>query len=161
MHLHLDLTTPDAGSYTYPETIAAEAQAQPEVFTGWAFVFNYPEFCATPYECGGDDFNETVKAGVYNFSGTTNQLSQDSGGEIVMNAASDGFVRLTGDVTTGQEQRPDTPPGAPHLRAREPDGRRDPRRHRAARPDRPHDHQGRAVQPHRQSCLWLLVGGRL
>jgi len=122
VHLHLDLTTPDAGSYTYPETIAAEAQAQPEVFTGWAFVFNYPEFCATPYECGGDDFNETVKAGVYNFSGTTNQLSQDSGGEIVMNAASDGFVRLTGDVTTGQEQRPDTPPGAPTFALENPMG---------------------------------------
>jgi hypothetical protein len=111
VHLHLDLLTPKAGSYTYPETISENQQRQPEVFTGWAFVFNYPELCETPYECGANDFNETVKAGVYNFAGTTNSLSQAGGGEIVMNAATDGFVRLSGDILLGQEQRPDLPPG--------------------------------------------------
>jgi hypothetical protein len=111
VHLHLDLMTPKAGSYTYPETIARNEQRQPEVFTGWAFVFNYPELCATPYECGANDFNEAVKAGVYNFGGSTNQFSQVSGGEIVMNAATDGYVRIAGDILVGQKQRGDLPPG--------------------------------------------------
>ncbi|MGD8485965.1 MAG: hypothetical protein PVG27_06400 [Chloroflexota bacterium] len=110
VHLHLDLMTPKAGSYTYPETIKQKQQRQPEVFTGWAFVFNYPELCETPYECGANDFNENVKAGVYNFAGTTNSLSQESGGEIVLNHGTDGYVRLAGDILAGQEQRPDLPP---------------------------------------------------
>lgn len=111
VHLHLDLITPEAGSYTYPETIPEGKRFQPEVFTGWAFVFNYPELCETPYECGANDFNETVKAGVYNFGGTTNSLAQEGGGEIRLNPATDGFVRISGDILAGQEQRPDLPPG--------------------------------------------------
>ena len=59
VHLHLDLITPEAGGYTYPENIGEAQRQQPEVFTGWAFVFNYPELCETPYECGANDFNET------------------------------------------------------------------------------------------------------
>lgn len=110
IHLHLDLLTPEAGSYTYPETVPAEKQVQPEVFTGWAFVFNYPELCETPFECGANDFNESVKAGVYNFGGMTNSLSQQSGGEIVLNQGTDGFVRIGGDILAGQAQRPDLPP---------------------------------------------------
>ena len=112
VHLHLDLTTPEAGSYTYPEPIGKKMQQQPEVFTGWAFVFNYPELCATPYECGAGDFNDRVKGGVYNFGGTTNSLTQVSGDEIVMNQATDGYVRLTGDIAAGQVPRGDLPPGA-------------------------------------------------
>jgi hypothetical protein len=112
VHLHLDLQTPEAGSYTYPESIGEGQRQQPEIFTGWAFVFNYPELCDTPYECGANDFNETVKAGVYNFGGVTNSLSQSSGGDIVLNAATDGYVRLDGDIVVGQQQRPDLPPEA-------------------------------------------------
>jgi hypothetical protein len=111
VHLHLDLTTPKAGSYTYPETVKKKLQRQPEVFTGWAFVFNYPKLCETPYECGADDFNEAVKAGVYNFGGTTNSLTQVSGGKAVLNHGTDGFVRIGGDIDAGQEQRADLPPG--------------------------------------------------
>jgi hypothetical protein len=111
VHLHLDLQTPEAGSYTYPENIKKKHQKQPEVFTGWAFVFNYPELCETPYDCGANDFNESVKAGVYNFGGTTNSLVQHGGGDIVLNAGTDGFVRVTGDILSGQSQRPDLPPG--------------------------------------------------
>lgn len=111
VHLHLDLITPKAGAYTYPEDIGKKKQRQPEVFTGWAFVFNYPELCETPYECGANDFNETVKAGVYNFGGTTNSFSQTSGEDFVMNQATDGFVRLSGDIDSGQAQRGDLPPG--------------------------------------------------
>ena len=110
VHLHLDLTTPEAGAYTYPETIGPDAQAQPEVFTGWAFVFNYPENCETPYDCGANDFAGAAKGGVYNFGGVSNQFSQDSGGEIVLNGATDGFVRIYGDILAGQEQRSDLPP---------------------------------------------------
>lgn len=110
VHLHLDLTTPEAGSYTYPENIGPEAQAQPEVFTGWAFVFNYPEHCQTPYDCGAADFEGAAKGGVYNFGGVSNQLSQDGGGDIVLNGATDGFVRIKGDIMAGQPQRSDLPP---------------------------------------------------
>lgn len=110
VHLHLDLTTPAAGSYTYPENIGPEAQVQPEVFTGWAFVFNYPEHCETPYDCGANDFEGAAKGGVYNFGGVSNQFSQDSGGEIVLNGATDGYVRIVGDILAGQEQRSDLPP---------------------------------------------------
>lgn len=110
VRLHLDLVTPEAGSYTYPENIGAEAQAQPEVFTGWAFVFNYPENCETPYDCGANDFAGAAKGGVYNFGGVTNSLSQSGGGEIVLNTATDGFVRIAGDILVGQEQRSDLPP---------------------------------------------------
>jgi hypothetical protein len=109
--LSLRLDTPEAGSYVYPETIGTERQAQPEAFTGWAFVFNHPELCQTPYQCGPADFNEQVKAGVYNFAGTTNQLSQTSGGEIQLNALADGYVVLKGDVVSGQPQLP-MPPDA-------------------------------------------------
>jgi len=112
VHLHLDLLTPEAGDYTYPENVGATQQQQPEVFTGWAFVFNYPELCETPYECGANDFNDTVKAGVYNFGGMTNSLSQEGGGAMTLNGMTDGFVRIVGDILVGQEQRPDLPPEA-------------------------------------------------
>jgi hypothetical protein len=105
--ISLKLITPEAGSYTYPETIGKERQAQPEAFTGWAFIFNNPQFCETPFECGPADVGDPdVKFGVYNFAGTTNQLSQSSEGEIQLNAASDGYVVLTGDVLVGQQERP-------------------------------------------------------
>jgi hypothetical protein len=104
--ISLKLVTPEAASYTYPEGIEADRQAQPELFTGWAFIFNNPELCETPYECGMPDFNDQVKTGVYNFAGFTNQLTQSSGGDIELNAATDGYVVLTGDVMVGQPQLP-------------------------------------------------------
>lgn len=114
--IEVRLMTPEAGAYTYPETIPEERQAQPEIFTGWAFVFNYPENCVsfpgTAFPCGPEDFNDLARGGVYNFSGFMNSLSQSSGGEIVANAATDGYVVLNGDITVGQAQRPDLPPGA-------------------------------------------------
>lgn len=102
--IDLELMTPEAGSYTYPEGMKQKQKAQPEAFTGWAFVFNYPEFCATPYQCGPGDFNDQVKFGVYNFAGSTNQLMQSSGGDIQLNPATDGFVSLVGGIETGQPQ---------------------------------------------------------
>ena len=108
--IEMKLITPEAGSYTYPETVPGERQAQPEVFTGWVFVFNNPELCksnpGTEFPCGGQDFNDEVKAGAYNFSGTINQLRQISGGELQLNSFSDGYVVLNGEIGVGQEQRP-------------------------------------------------------
>ena len=108
--ISMKLITPEAGDYVYPETIPQERQAQPEMFTGWVFIFNNPENCKTnpgeTFPCGPQDFNDEVRFGAYNFSGFTNSLGQISGGEIVLNPASDGFVMLDGDVAVGQQQRP-------------------------------------------------------
>ncbi|MFV2064380.1 MAG: hypothetical protein ACC726_12855, partial [Chloroflexota bacterium] len=76
------MTLPEPGSYPYPEGVPAEQQAAPEVFTGWLFVFNYPEICVTSAEppfCGPDDFNDRVRFGVHNFAGGTSSLAQHSG----------------------------------------------------------------------------------
>jgi len=108
--IEMKLITPESGSYTYPETVPGERQAQPEVFTGWVFIFNNPELCqsnpGTEFPCGGQDFNDEVKAGAYNFSGTINQLHQISGGELQLNPFTDGYVVLNGEVELGQQQRP-------------------------------------------------------
>ena len=110
IQISMKLTTPEAGGYRYPETVPAERQAQPEVFTGWVFIFNNPENCTsfpgTEFPCGAQDFNDEVKAGAYNFSGTTNALRQTSKGEIVVNPDTDGMVVLEGAVGVGQEQNP-------------------------------------------------------
>ena len=108
--ISLKLITPEAGTYTYPDTIKQKRQAQPEAFTGWAFVFNHPELCATPHQCGPGDFNDQVRFGIYNFAGTTNQISQASGGDLQLNAASDGYVMLGGEIRDGQPQVAGMPP---------------------------------------------------
>lgn len=108
--ISLKLLTPEAGTYTYPEGFKKKQMAQPEAFTGWAFVFNYPELCATPYECGAADFNDQVKAGIYNFAGSVNQISQSGGSELELNAATDGYVALSGTIDMGQAQRANMPP---------------------------------------------------
>ncbi|MFV2062380.1 MAG: hypothetical protein ACC726_02560 [Chloroflexota bacterium] len=112
--IDVKLITPEAGAYNYPEMIPTERQAQPEVFTGWVFVFNYPENCVSfpgeTFPCGPQDFNEEVKAGVYNVSGITNSLSQTMGGDMQVNAASDGYAVISGDIGVGTEQRSDLPP---------------------------------------------------
>jgi hypothetical protein len=108
--ISMRLITPEAGSYTYPDTVAAERQAQPEVFTGWVFIFNNPENCTsfpdTEFPCGGADFNDDVKAGAYNFSGVTNSLGQFSGGEVLLNPHTDGMVTLVGEIEVGKQQLP-------------------------------------------------------
>jgi hypothetical protein len=108
--ISMKLITPEAGSYKYPDTIAADSQAQPEVFTGWVFVFNNPDKCAsfpdTAFPCGPEDFNDEVKFGAYNFSGVSNSLGQFSEGEIQLNPFTDGYVMLEGDIEVGKTQRP-------------------------------------------------------
>lgn len=65
--LSVSMATPEPGTYTYaPGTV----EGHPEVFTLWAFVFNYPDLC-TPPGCNGDDLglNTEAKGGVYNVGG--------------------------------------------------------------------------------------------
>ena len=122
--ISIRIPTPEPGSYTYPETVPLERQAQPEVFTGWAFVFNNPEHCVTnpePPRCGPGDFNEEVKVGVYTFGGHVASLDQHSGGDLVANEATDGDVVLAGSVMAGQEQLP-MPPDAVTFPLENPEG---------------------------------------
>jgi hypothetical protein len=59
------MPTPEPGSYNYP---AGRTAGDPEVFTLWAFVFNYPDLCTQP--CSSDDLGATpAKGGVYNVGG--------------------------------------------------------------------------------------------
>ena len=63
------MPTPEPGGYLYPmET----EPGQPEVFTLWAFVFNYPENCSDGI-CGSDDMSDpAVGFGAYNPGGHVN-----------------------------------------------------------------------------------------
>jgi hypothetical protein len=58
--------TPQPGTYNYP---AGRVSGHPEVFTLWAFVFNYPDLCSGP--CDMDDLGAATpaKGGVYNLGG--------------------------------------------------------------------------------------------
>ena len=76
----LTMPTPLPGSYNYPPPNpfqpVAPVPGTPEVFTGWAFIFNQPENCAVPNQCvppppgaaAPNDFT-TARGGVYNFAG--------------------------------------------------------------------------------------------
>jgi hypothetical protein len=87
--IRVSVPVPQPNTYTYPEGVPTPS-ASPEVFTGWAFVFNYPEKCANgPGSCSGPDlFNPDVGAGVYNFAGHPT----GAGGNLV----------LTGSIQVGQ-----------------------------------------------------------
>lgn len=62
------MPAPEPGSYLYP---VGTEMGHPEVFTLWAFVFNYPENCVGG--CGGDDMsNPAVGFGAYNPGGHVN-----------------------------------------------------------------------------------------
>lgn len=67
LHVKASVPTPQPGTYVYaPGTV----EGSPEVFTLWAFVFNYPDLC-TPPGCGGDDLGmaAAAKGGAYNVGG--------------------------------------------------------------------------------------------
>jgi hypothetical protein len=123
--INMGLVTPEPGSYTYPEDVPAESQAAPESFTGWAFVFNNPEFCVTSEEppfCGPDDFNDQVKFGVYNFGGFSSSLSQHSGSDPALNEGTDGMVMLSGTIAAGDAQRVNMPPDVVTFPLENPEG---------------------------------------
>ena len=88
--IRVSVPVPQPNTYTYPAEGVPTPSASPEVFTGWAFVFNYPDECANgPGECSGPDlFNPDVGAGVYNFAGHPT----GAGGNLV----------LTGSIQVGQ-----------------------------------------------------------
>lgn len=62
----VSMPTPAPGSYTLPEGYTT---GHPEVFTLWAFVFNYPELCDGP--CDGNDLgvDKPARGGAYNVGG--------------------------------------------------------------------------------------------
>ncbi len=67
LQISLGMPTPAPGTYTYA---AGTVPGFPEVFTLWAFVFNYPGNC-TPPACDFDDlgFGTGANGGVYNVGG--------------------------------------------------------------------------------------------
>ena len=97
----LSMPTPLPGSYDYPPANpfqpVAPVPGTPEVFTGWAFIFNQPENCAIPNQCvppppnapAPNDFT-TARGGVYNFAG-----HPVSGG---------GALNLVGHLSVGESQ---------------------------------------------------------
>ena len=62
----MTMPLPQPGSYVYAD---GGIVGSPEVFTLWAFVFNYPELCSFP--CNGDDLgmDKPAKGGAYNMGG--------------------------------------------------------------------------------------------
>jgi len=83
--IRVSVPVPQPNTYTYPAEGVPTPSASPEVFTGWAFVFNYPDECANgPGNCSGPDlFNPDVGAGVYNFAGHPT----GAGGNLVLNGS--------------------------------------------------------------------------
>jgi len=78
LRMSVTMPTPAPGSYVYaPERTDV---GHPEVFTLWAFIFNYPDLC-TPPSCGADDLGvgTAAKGGVYNAGG-----HPASGGELTI-----------------------------------------------------------------------------
>ena len=81
--ISISMPTPLPGTYTYPPGAFA---GHPEAYTGWAFVFNFPDLCSLP--CDGNDIGDTpAQGGVYNIAGHV------SGG---------GNLQMVGHVSTGE-----------------------------------------------------------
>jgi hypothetical protein len=74
------MPTPQPDTYVYPP---GRTSGHPEVFTLWAFVFNYPDKCSAP--CNADDLGAgtAAKGGVYNVGGhVTSGNSMTISGQI-------------------------------------------------------------------------------
>jgi hypothetical protein len=95
----ITMRTPEPGTYVYAP--GRTDVGQPEVFTLWAFVFNYPDQCIGP--CDGNDIgaNTAAKGGVYNAGG---------------HAASGNMLTIAGQIAVGD------PPLAPSMAALESPG---------------------------------------
>jgi hypothetical protein len=69
----MTMPTPMPGSYAYPPDPSpwqpAPVPGFPEVFTGWAFVFNDPGTCASSPCAGPTLVSAEGRIGVYNFAG--------------------------------------------------------------------------------------------
>lgn len=67
LQVKMTVPTPTPGGYVYAPGF--EDVGPPEVFTLWAFVFNYPNLCSDGV-CGIDDVGNTpARGGVYNVGG--------------------------------------------------------------------------------------------
>lgn len=90
--MRLSMPTPEPGSYTYPSGPPGGAwtdeEGPPEAFTLWAFIFNNPEDCATPFECGPADLGGDAGGGAFFVAGHV------VGGP---------FLNLSGRVSTNSE----------------------------------------------------------
>jgi hypothetical protein len=66
LRLSVRMPTPEPGSYVYPD---GTDPGHPEIFTLWAFIFNYPDLCDGP--CDGNDIgaDAPAKGSVYNAGG--------------------------------------------------------------------------------------------
>lgn len=66
LRVSVAMPTPAPGTYMYPAGFSA---GHPEVFTLWAFVFNYPDLCSDP--CNSDDLgvDKPARGTVYNAAG--------------------------------------------------------------------------------------------
>lgn len=71
--MRLSMPTPEPGTYTYPSGPPGGAwtdeEGPPEAFTLWAFIFNNPEECATPFECKGGDLGPPADGGAFFVAG--------------------------------------------------------------------------------------------
>jgi hypothetical protein len=107
------MDTPAPGSYRYPDEVPALRQASPEIFTGWAFVFNEPENCVGAKDgesCGPDDFSEDVRAAVYGIAGHLTAIDHE-GGPFILDRDAGGQIVLRGEIKVGQAPHPGLPPG--------------------------------------------------
>ena len=66
LRMSIKMPTPEPDTYVYP---AGTEAGHPEVFTLWAFIFNFPELCDGP--CDGNDLgaDAAAKGSVYNVGG--------------------------------------------------------------------------------------------
>ena len=86
LRISSSIPTPAPGSYQYP---AGGEVGHPEVFTLWAFIFNYPELCSDN-DCGMNDLGNTMaQGGAYNV-----------GGHAV---GSGGMLNIAGRIAVGEE----------------------------------------------------------
>ena len=67
LRVRLSMPAPEPGTYAYPPP---KTEGHPEIFTLWAFVFNYPDKCSPP-SCGSDDLgvDKPARGGAYNAGG--------------------------------------------------------------------------------------------
>ena len=138
----LTMPTPQAGSYDYPPPNPFQpvppVPGTPEVFTGWAFIFNQPENCAVPNQCvppppgapAPNDFT-TARGGVYNFAGhpvsgggALNLVGQISVGGVAIRwtvrARKSGGCRNSRGRCTARCSSTGAPPRAASYASREP-----------------------------------------
>lgn len=100
--MKLSMPTPEPGTYTYPSGPEGGAwtdeEGPPEVFTLWAFIFNNPEECATPFQCDSGDLGAPANGGAFFVAGHV------FGGPN---------LTLSGHISRNSEPFPTATPGSP------------------------------------------------